>query len=38
MGDILRKTDVRFVYLSCTVQILWQIQVIIEAIVPIFVI
>ena len=38
LGDILRKTEVSFVYLSCTVQTLWQFQVIIEETVPIFVI
>ena len=36
--DILRKTKVSFMYLSCTVQTLWQFKVIIEATVPIFVI
>ena len=41
LGDILRKTEVRFVSLSCIVQTLWdlcQCQVIIEATVPLFVI
>ena len=36
--DILRKTEVSFVSVSCIVQILWQYQVIIEKTVPIFVI
>ena len=31
LGDILRKTEVKFVSLSCIVQTLWQCQVIIEA-------
>ena len=38
MGDILRKTEVSFVALSCIVQTLWKCQGRIEATVPIFVI
>ena len=37
LGDILRKTEVSFVSLSCIVQTLWQCQVIIQVTVPIFV-
>ena len=37
LGDILRKTEVSFVSLSCILQTLWQCQVIIEATVPSFV-
>ena len=37
VGDILRKTEVSFVSLSCILQTLWQCQVIIEATVPSFV-
>ena len=36
MGDIIRKTEVSFLSLSCSVQTLWQSQVIIEATLPIF--
>ena len=37
LDDIIRKSEVHFVSLSCIVQTLWQCQVIIEATVPLFV-
>ena len=38
LGDVLRKTEVSFVSVSCIVPTLWQCQVRIEATIPIFVI